>query len=183
MTGSGDVPRAAASLLAALALTGCSQTVTGHAVKTTPSVLGADLFNPCTQLPDNVITQVGLDPATKRVVTDAPTGPVDARVCMWRPDGQQPYHVTVLSIVYTIDQMYENTEHEGFIDISIGERRALQSHLKRIERPGEDCYVSMQAAQGMFEISVGWYTLEPITADTCALAIQYATALEPHLPK
>ena len=168
-------------LAGAAILTGCTQTVTGSAIRTSHTELGANLFNPCTQLPDDVIAQVGLDPATKRVVTDAPTGPVDARICAWQVPGK-PYRVDVLSLVYTIDKIRENTALTDFHDVTIGPRRSMESRSIH-SRPGEDCYISMQAEQGMFEVSIAWRSTAQITEDTCALAIRYAVALEPHLPK
>ncbi|MEU7217262.1 DUF3558 domain-containing protein [Nocardia iowensis] len=138
-------------------------------------------FNPCTELSDQALRAARIDPASKDVVTDAPTGPVSARVCQWNAVGG-PYFVSVSSSVYTQDEARKNDKLTGFRDVQVGPRAGL-IYQDKADEDKLRCYVSLPAAQGMFEVTVGWRYGEPMTRDRCELAIQHAKELEPHLPK
>jgi hypothetical protein len=165
-----DVLRTALAGAAVMAMAaGCGSTVDGNATTSLPSSSNstADIFNPCTQLSDDVLRATGVDPTTKRVTTDAPTGPTAWRICGWlSPD--LPYMMSVASSSHTQEESRANPKLTGFRDVMIGPRRGL-IYQDKSDTKGEICY--------------GWLSPKPITRDRCELAVKHATDLEPHLPK
>ncbi|MBF6548750.1 DUF3558 domain-containing protein [Nocardia brasiliensis] len=165
-------------------VTGCSPSKDGTPTTSGPKTVNGEKtveWNPCTQLSDEALKAARMDPATKDVTTDAPTGPVSARVCQWDAvDG--PYFVSVSSTIYSQDEARKNANLTGFRDVPIGARSGLIYQDKSDERKLR-CYVSLPAAQGMLEVTVGWRYGEPMTRDRCELAVEHAKELEPYLPK
>ncbi|MFE9574764.1 DUF3558 domain-containing protein [Nocardia sp. NPDC006044] len=138
-------------------------------------------FNPCTDLSDEALRVTHVDPATKYVVTDAPRGGVTARICKW-DSTQGPYFVTVSSTTATQDEARKNDSLTGLRDVTIGPRSGL-IYRDKSDAGNLRCYASMPAAQGMFEVTVGWRYGDPVTGDVCDLAVEHAKQLEPYLPK
>ncbi|MEV6561267.1 DUF3558 domain-containing protein [Nocardia sp. NPDC051756] len=164
---------------------GCSPTKDGNPTTAgTPTNDGKNLFNPCTELQDEPLRATRVDPASKSVVTDAPAGGVVARICKWTST-EGPYFVTVSSMTYTLDDVRKNREVVVLGDTRVGARSGLLSRTKDDEDK-LGCYVSLPAAQGIVEVSVGWRYSERASmpeAPPCGLAVQHATDLEPYLPK
>lgn len=169
-------------------LAGCGGTEEGSAGPTT-TVRDPDsieVFNPCRgALSDEVLMSVGLDPATKGVLTDPPEGPSAWRVCDWMPlddrYGSGSRSVSVFSTSFTLDQARQKESATVIGETTVNSRAGLISKEKSDR---ESCYVSFEAEQGMFEINVAWLSTEGLhIGDTCEMASKYAAALEPHLPK
>ncbi|MCP2278760.1 DUF3558 domain-containing protein [Nocardia amikacinitolerans] len=180
-----DVLRTAAAGAAVIGLAaGCGSTVGGTAATPTTTASSADnveLFNPCTQLTDEVLRATGMDPATKSVTTDPAQGPAAWRVCGWYPPGRA-YKITVYSTSHTPDESRANEKLTGFRDVTVGSRNGATYHDKS-DTDGERCYVGFPAQQGMFEVSASWTSERPRTTDMCEVALEHAKDLEPHLPK
>ncbi|NKY55692.1 DUF3558 domain-containing protein [Nocardia flavorosea] len=171
-----------AAAAAALA-TGCTSSTGGNATGSTAltSTEVVEVFNPCTALPDQLLTEIGLDASTERVVTDAPEGATSWRVCAWeQPDAL--VRVTVMSTSHTLDDARANDNLIDKVETTVGPRAALQSK-DRTETPGKACYTSFEAEQGMFEINASWFDADDWTRDICEISADYAAAFEPHLPK
>lgn len=179
-----DIVRAMLATAAATALvTGCTSSTDGAANGTAvPITTGPiEVFNPCTELPDQVLTEVGLDPSTKTVTTDPPDGPSSWRVCGWMtPD--QSILVDVFSTSHTLDEARANEDMVQKVETTVGSRPAIRAY-DRAESDGRSCYISMQAEQGMFEIKAGWLAADGWTRDICEVSTEYANALDPHLPR
>ncbi|WP_280434033.1 DUF3558 family protein [Nocardia carnea] len=109
---------AAAGLLAA----GCgTDTVEGD--PTTPTTVAApEPFNVCQDLPDSALQAAGLDPSTKDVVTDPPSGPSSWRVCAWDPAGMPP-PVTYVVELYSTSHTMEETRNTGRPEMAFGSGR------------------------------------------------------------
>ncbi|MBF6350513.1 DUF3558 domain-containing protein [Nocardia flavorosea] len=171
------------AVAAAASATGCTSstagTATETAVPTTTEVV--EVFNPCTELSDQLLAEIGLDASTERVVTDAPEGATSWRVCAWeQPDAL--VRVTVMSTSHTLDDARANDNLIEKVETTVGARAALQSK-DRAETPGKACYTSFEAEQGMFEIKASWFDADDWTRDICEVSGEYAAAFEPHLPK
>ncbi|WP_051133660.1 DUF3558 domain-containing protein [Nocardia paucivorans] len=171
-----------AATVAALA-SGCGA-IEGKSTTATPTTTRdidkIVVFDPCTQISDDVLASMGLDPASKNVVTNAPEGPTSWRVCNWTPKHLQ-YAVAVFSTSHTLNETRTNKNHTDIRETTVGGRPAVFSRDK--SDPDVGCYVSFSAQQGMFEINATWMEGDPSNGDICAIAMQYATAIEPHLPK
>ncbi|MEU7768385.1 DUF3558 domain-containing protein [Nocardia sp. NPDC049190] len=177
-----DVLRTTLGGVAVLALvTGCGSSVDGTATTTAKPANDIQIFNPCTQLSDDVLRGTGVDPATKSVTTDPPSGPASWRICGWQST-ELPYFVDVASSTHTVEETRANDKETGFRDVMIGPRASL-IHQDKTDTRGETCRVAIPAEQGMFVISATWRASKPITNDRCELAVGHAKDLEPHLPK
>jgi hypothetical protein len=179
-----DVLRTTLGGVAVLALaTSCGSSVNGTATttSTTKSADDIQIFNPCTQLSDDVLRATGVDPATKSVTTDPAQGPAGWRICGWYPPGR-PYKMTVYSTLHTLAESRANEKLTGFRDVAVGTRKGM-TYQDKSDAKGERCYVAFPAEQGMFEVSTTWTGSGTRTLDMCDVAIKHAADLEPQLPK
>ncbi|MFD3592194.1 DUF3558 domain-containing protein [Nocardia sp. NPDC058640] len=143
------------------------------------------VFNVCSELGDEVLRGAGLDPATKDVVTDPPSGPSTWRVCNWEPSddryGSGRRSIGVYSTSHTLADTRAKASLVDLEDIKVGARSGLTFREKSSP---DRCFVAFEAAQGMFEVDVAWLSNEgPRVGDPCDMAADYAAGLEPHLPK
>ncbi len=143
------------------------------------------MFNVCSQLGDEALISAGLDPTTKRVLTDPPTGPSTWRSCNWKSiDNRYGVGGQRVDVFSTSHTLAEARAKESVIDVrdtTVGVRPGLTFQEKN---DPESCYVAFEASQGMFEVSAGTLGDQaPSTEKLCELAKQYAADLEPHLPK
>lgn len=143
------------------------------------------MFNVCSQLGDAALREAGLDPATKRVLTDPPTGPSTWRVCNWQPSDNRHgiglRKVGVFSTSLTLDDARAKEDVVDVRDTTVADRPALTFREKN---DPDGCFVAFAAEQGMFEVRVSWISNEgPRIGDVCEMASKYAASLAPHLPK
>lgn len=179
------VVRALACGLAGVAvLAGCGDTEQGAGA---PTKAGAtEVFNPCRgALSDEVLRSAGLDPTTKRVTTDPPTGASSWRICNWAPlDDRAEIGKRRVAVISTSNTLAQARAKDSLVyvrDTTVNARPGLVSQEKN---DPNSCYVSFEAEQGMFEIKVGWLSTEgPRVGDACEMAATFAAALEPKLPK
>lgn len=145
-----------------------------------------EVFNPCRgDLSDTALREAGLDPATKVVVTDPPSGVSAWRVCSWTPLGDRStsgqYRLAVFSTSHTLDDAKKKEGVTGLQDTQVNARPGL---VFREQADPDTCYVSFEAGQGMFEVAAAWLSTEgPRVGDLCGIAADHAAALEPNLPK
>lgn len=176
------VPAMLATAAATALATGCTSTTEGAATGTTPTTTAPiEVYNPCTELQDQTLTEVGLSPASKDVVTDPPEGPSTWRVCMWRSQDNQHF-VTVFSTSHTLEEARTNGDSVNQTPTRIGSREAL-TFFDKAEMDGSSCYAAMGAAQGSFHVSAAWTIHGDRNRDICDVTTEYATSLESHLPK
>ncbi|WP_228789558.1 DUF3558 domain-containing protein [Nocardia puris] len=189
-TSRGAVRLAAVGVAAVAVLAGCSSTVDGTATEQgqgsapTSHDESIPLFNPCTDLSDEVLAGADLDPASKQVTVDRQDGPPSWwKICDWdSTDG--PYGVSIFSTRRTVEERRSNERSRFVRDVTIGTRAGVVT--TNPDDPDElTCHVSIPAAQGMFELGITWLYGEPQpTADTppCDLAVRHMEYFEPHLP-
>ncbi|UGT59981.1 DUF3558 domain-containing protein [Nocardia asteroides] len=145
-----------------------------------------EVFNPCRgALSDEVLRQVGLDPATKLITTDPPTGISAWRICDWAPTddryGSGRRMIGVGSTSHTLEEARTKKSVTVIRDTTVNARPGLVS---KEQNTPDICYVSFEAQQGLFEVTASWLSTEgPRTGDLCTMAEKYAAALEPHLPE
>ncbi|MFB7874969.1 DUF3558 domain-containing protein [Nocardia sp. NPDC056064] len=177
----GRVLGAALAGVCLLGVVGCDETVDGTATAPTTTVRDIDeieVYNPCTELSADVLRATGVDPASKRTVTDPPSGPASWRVCSWYPEGDA-YVLTVLSSSHTLDETRAKDTVTDLREATVNGRTGLVFREKSLPT---GCYVAFEAEQGMFEVFVDWLMSDQQDSDTCAMANKHATDLEPHLP-
>lgn len=185
---SADLMRAAVgAVVVAAAVSGCGGGESGSAqpATTTRDLEKIIVFNVCSELGDDALLEAGLDPATKQVVTDPPSGVSTWRVCNWNPSddrhGSGRRAVGVFSTSHTLTETQSKTSLVDVRETRVGSRQGLTF---REQNDPDSCYVAFEAEQGMFEVHVGWLSNEgPRVGDVCEMAAKYAADLEPHLPE
>ncbi|MCM6775291.1 DUF3558 domain-containing protein [Nocardia sp. CDC159] len=190
--GTSGVRAGVAVALVGVAVAGCGSGGDGgptisQSTATTLSGQKEPLWNPCTQLPDNVLQGTRVDPASKKVSADSGQ-PVEAftKDCFWRST-EGPYSVGVATYRATLDEIKTNNKFRDFRDVQIGSRKGLR-HLDTLDAGGSqrNCYVTLPFAQGAVQVYVYWTYGEESKATQlppCDIAIAHATNLEPSLPK
>ena len=165
--------------IAGLVAAGCSTAeTTGEPTTAAPP---PNPFNVCEDLPDTALQTAGLDPATKDVVTNAPSGATSWIVCAWDPADQAraTYRVELYSTTHTMEETRGNTDLTDFADITIGGRQGVTFREKATT--DTRCRAAFPAEQGSFVLSTAWFKTGE-KPDLCGLAVRYLTDLEPHLP-
>ncbi|WP_028478678.1 DUF3558 domain-containing protein [Nocardia sp. CNY236] len=172
--------------LAVAGLTACGDSTSGTAQPTTRNIDEIIVYNVCRDpgIADDVLVGAGLDPATKSVFTDAPTGVSSFRVCSWDPlddrYGPPNYRVGVWSTSHTLEEERNKESVTILRETTVNGRRGHYSQ----ERGDPGCWLSFEAEQGMFMLDTR-QTLRygPDIDDPCEIITRYAESLEPHLPK
>ncbi|MEV6278386.1 DUF3558 domain-containing protein [Nocardia sp. NPDC051832] len=170
-------------------IAGCGTTVGGSPKTEEANATGANttlingeksvVYNPCKDLSDEKIRAAGADPATKRTVTDAQSGPAAFRICQWEAT-DLPYYVSIGSSIYSLADTRNNDKLTDFRDVPIGPRTGLVHKDKRFD---DRCYVSLPMSGGSIMVTAGWKHGEQTARDICDLVIEDGKALEPFLPK
>uniref|UniRef100_UPI002454D582 DUF3558 domain-containing protein n=1 Tax=Nocardia farcinica TaxID=37329 RepID=UPI002454D582 len=141
--------------------TGCGLLDSTGSTPGTPTATEAEmdnLLNPCTDIRDEWLIELGLDPSTERDIVN-PDKVSSWRICGWEPSVFS-YRMDVLSSSRTIQETRNNPDIEVFRDVTIGGRAGLLT-TNKIEG-ARSCYVNLPAEQGMFAISVGWFDNRPM---------------------
>ncbi|WP_446221746.1 DUF3558 domain-containing protein [Nocardia sp. IBHARD005] len=168
-------------------LAGCGGSTGGAAKPSTRNIDEIIVYNVCRDpgISDEALRAAGLDPATKSVFTDPPTGVSSFRVCRWDPlderYGPTNYVAYVLSTSHTLQEARKKESATVLGETTVNGRPGLISK----ERSDPDgCYISFEAEQGMFEVRVTWLSeYESREGDVCEIAARHAQVLEPSLPK
>jgi hypothetical protein len=163
-----------AAFVIGLLTVSCGSTVVGEPERASGQ---EGLFNPCTDIPDSVIEEVGLDPATESVDVFGVEQP-GWKICAW--DGSW-YGLSILSTRYTTDDIRKNPDYVEIVDIEIGGRAAIR-YRKESDAVGEGCYVVFPADQGSVWIRVQSTGLEPQDMPSCDMATGLADDLVSYLP-
>ncbi|MFF0542878.1 DUF3558 domain-containing protein [Nocardia thailandica] len=179
---------AVCAAVGAAVLAGCGTTTDGSAGPTTTvrDLDKIEVFNPCRgALSDDALRGAGLDPATKRITTDPPTGVSTWRVCSWQPlddrYGSGRRSVGVYSTSHTLDEARAKESLTDIREVRVNSRPGL---IYRDKAVPDSCYAAFEAEQGMFNVDVVWTSSEGRrVGDLCDMAAKYAEALEPNLPK
>lgn len=168
-----------------LTATGCG----GHTVEkadiqqpaTTSGVRNhSHIFNPCSQVSNQVIIDVGLDPTTKNVSpTDKQDDSAAWRVCKWNSVDRQ-FTVTIFATIHTMDDAKKEKGLVNKIETKIGGRAA---QVAQREGEPDSCYTSFEARGGRFEIRATWNHPGDHHRSVCAVSTEYAEMLRPRLPE
>ncbi|RDI24033.1 uncharacterized protein DUF3558 [Rhodococcus sp. AG1013] len=162
---------------AGLVLAGCgSEAVSGDA-ETEGVAAGEPVFSPCDEIPDGLLTKLGLDPATESrdILGVAQPG---WKLCRW-PGSD--HSVTVLATTRTVEEVRANTRNVDFVDQRIGGRESF-TYREATDSRRETCDVAFRAGEGTTIVRIGLFEVNQQSGDPCQLAIQTATTLEPVIP-
>lgn len=136
--------------------TGCDATTGGSAgpVTTTDAVATEALWDPCTQINDDVLRQVGVDPSTRDNTISGVENVEGWKLCSWHDKPSDwNYRLGVWSTAHTIEETKQDKNNVGFTDINVAGRSGVQ--FRRAEdRYEEKCYLSFPSGSQAIEISV-----------------------------
>ncbi|WP_280273253.1 DUF3558 domain-containing protein [Nocardia wallacei] len=136
------------------------------------------LWDPCTQVPDDVLQRAGVDPKTKESGI-AGVHQSGWEICNWK--GKQ-YTVGVFSGKRSVQEIESKEGNTDFRDVVLAGRQGRQF---RVEGASKDltCDVVFPAGQGVFELTVMSNPILDNPGDPCLFLRQAGEQLVPVLPK
>ncbi|MFD1811800.1 DUF3558 family protein [Rhodococcus gannanensis] len=151
---------------AAALVAGCG-TVSGQA-EPVGSAVGESPFEPCDDIPDGVIRELGFDPATEARDIMGVKQP-GRNICFW--NGGAGY----LSVESNLDGLAAIRQDPSFLDIReidiSGQSGLAFSHEGY--REGRNCYAATETDAGLLMVSV---TVDPVSSNACQAAHSAAVA-------
>ncbi|MFC9894944.1 DUF3558 domain-containing protein [Nocardia sp. NPDC127579] len=164
---------------AALVLSGCGEETSGTPEPST-SGESAALWDPCTQISDTVLNQVGVDPSTKESGVAGVEEP-GWKVCSWHDTKTQwNYSLGVWSTVSTVDDFKKKQDNTDFLELSVAGRNGF-SFRRTTDSDSEDCYLVFSSDSGAIEVSI-FNTLSGTSVAPCDRARAAAEVLVPLFP-
>ncbi|MEV6134717.1 DUF3558 domain-containing protein [Nocardia sp. NPDC051990] len=146
----------------------------------------AALWDPCTQITNETLRQVGVDPST-RSDTIAGVEKVEGwKLCSWKDKPTRSnYSLGVWSTTHTIDESKKDANNIDFTDVSIAGRDGVQFR-RADDRNDEVCYLSFPSNRQTIEISIyKSFSTKKLEDDRgpCVIAAVAAEILVPTFPK
>ncbi|MFF0531184.1 DUF3558 domain-containing protein [Nocardia amikacinitolerans] len=181
---------AAVTVLAGVlvASTGCDATNGGTATpsSTTDKAAATEaLWDPCTQISDEVLRRVGVDPSTRDNTISGVEKVPGWKLCSWHDKPSRwTYNLGVWSSIYTLEEVKGDENNIEFADLSIAGRSGVQFR-RADDRDGRVCYIAFPADGQTIEVSVykAYTTKTPAdNRDSCAIAAEAAEVLVPTFP-
>ncbi|MFD4180353.1 DUF3558 domain-containing protein [Rhodococcus sp. NPDC058514] len=162
----------------AVVLAGCgSESVSGQAAPE-GSAAGEPVFSPCDDLPDDAIRAVGMDPATESRDILGVHQP-GWNLCRWN---NSTHFLRVYSSTFTLDDVRRNDDFEEFAPVDLGGREAV-TFRDVADRERLWCDVATTSAGGAVMVSISESGPDPAVEEPCAVALQTARTLLPHIPE
>ncbi|WP_245668686.1 DUF3558 domain-containing protein [Nocardia xishanensis] len=159
------------------AVAGCEGATEGTPTTSTSAAQVA-LWNPCTEVPDGLLRQIGVDPATEESgVAGVPQSGWE--ICSWNA---AKYHVTVFSTKRTSEEIRNKPGNVEFQDVQIAGRDGTQYRVEGASKR-LTCDIVFPALQGAFSVKVGNNPADDHPDDPCSLANRAATMLVPRFPQ
>ncbi|MGK8511961.1 DUF3558 domain-containing protein [Nocardia asiatica] len=163
--------------------TGCTQSSDGTATPSTSTdkhAATAALWDPCTQINDQTLRSLDVDPSTRQ----SGVGGVQTegwKICTWFHPPLHDYSVEVDSTIFTVGDFKAKKENVDFIKISVKGREGWR-YRRSTDRKNETCDLVFPSSQGAYGIS--FYSLSPSAATVpCDRALAAADVLVPLFPK
>lgn len=177
---------AIAALLAGalLAVTGCGASTEGSAIRetTTDVATTETLWDPCTQISDDVLRQVGVDPTTRDNTISGVENVEGWKLCSWDDKASRwNYTLGVWSTVHTIEEIKGDQNNTDFTNISVGSRSGLQFR-KVHDSHNEECYIALPTDGQSIEVSIYKTVSTRDGRDSCDIAKTAAELLVPIFP-
>lgn len=170
--------RLAIVLLAAVVpvLAACNGADDGGSGSTT-SAAAVKLWDPCTQIPDDVLRKTGVDPATKESGI-AGVHQSGWEICNWK--GKQ-YTVNVLSGKRSVQEIENKDGNVDFRDVAFAGRQGRQFRVEGASK-NDTCDVVFPAAQGVFQVMISNSAIVDNPGDPCVTLGKVSEQLVPLFP-
>ncbi|MBF6083816.1 DUF3558 domain-containing protein [Nocardia cyriacigeorgica] len=109
----------------------------------------ADLWDPCTQISDDLLIKIGVQPETKRSGV-AQVEVEGWKVCEWHNDD---FALSVLSTDYTLDDIRNKEGNHEFAEVTVKGRQGLRYRMTS-DRRDEVCDIAFSASQGALIVAI-----------------------------
>ncbi|MGW4742422.1 DUF3558 domain-containing protein [Nocardia xishanensis] len=159
------------------AVAGCEGATEGTPTTSTSAAQVA-LWNPCTEVPDGLLRQIGVDPATE----ESGVGGVHQsgwEICGWK--GAR-FYLTVFSTKRTVQEVRDKPGNVEFQDVDVAGRRGVQYRVEGASKK-LTCDVVFEAQQGALSVLISNNPVDDRPEDPCAVAKRAAAALTPIFPQ
>ncbi|WP_241665925.1 DUF3558 domain-containing protein [Prescottella subtropica] len=159
-------------------LAGCSSGAVAGDAEPVGKAAGEPAFSPCDDIPDDVITSLGMDVATRtRDILDVHQP--GWNVCAWNND---THFLSVYATTYTVDDLRARSDLTDFAPVQIGGQDALA--YRHMATPAEmRGDVAVASDDGMIVVSISDLDNTPSTPPPDQLALDTMSALLPHFPR
>ncbi|GAB2656024.1 DUF3558 domain-containing protein [Nocardia goodfellowii] len=163
-----------------LVASGCGSKTEGKGgpTATNTSAATATLWDPCTQVSDQALKQVGVKPETKESGVAGVEEP-GWKVCSWN---NADFDLVVWSTTFGIDDFKKKDGNTDFKDIAVAGRSGVTYHRAR-DTANEDCDLVFPAAQGAFSISIYNRASSTNVEPPCQRANKAAEVVVPLFPR
>lgn len=168
-----------AIVLAGLAVVGAAGCEEGTSTsKGTTTTAKPVLWNPCTEIPDALLTEVGVDPATEeKGVAGVPQSGWE--ICGWEGSN---YSLTVYTTSKKVEEFEQKPGNVDFRDVTIAGRSGREFRVAGASKH-LDCDVVFPSSQGVVQLQVLGSPLIDDLEDPCATLAAVGEVLVPTFPK
>ncbi|WP_194818519.1 DUF3558 domain-containing protein [Nocardia sp. XZ_19_385] len=163
-----------------LVASGCGSKTDGKAGPTTTdtSAATAALWDPCVQISEAALKQIGVDPATKESGVAGVEEP-GWKVCSWN---NSDFNLGVFSTVRTVEEFKKKPDNTDFADVTIGGRTGLRFR-QTFDKDDKICDLLFSTAQGTVDITVSNRVSSKNKVSPCERAGTAAEILMPGVPR
>ncbi len=163
---------------------GCSKSTSQTSAPTTTDTAAATaaLWDPCSQIGDEVLQKLGVDPSTKEAgIGGGVQAPPGWKGCTWHDTPNWGFSITVWSSNLTIQDVKKKPGNIDFTNVTVADRDGMQ-YRTASNTSQDSCHVNFPSTQGFFEISI--LNVDPQEQSSpCDHAISAANIIVPNLPK
>lgn len=160
------------------ALAACNGGDGGGSTGSATTTAEARLWDPCTQVPDDVLQRSGVDPKAKESGI-AGVHQHGWEICNWK--GKR-YTVAVFSGSRSLQEIEGKEGNIDFQDAVVAGRPGRQYRVAGASK-NDTCNVAFSATQGVFEIMVGNSLIVDNPGDPCVTLRKIGEDLVPLLPQ
>lgn len=169
-----------------LAATGCNATNEGTAtpVSTTDKAAATEaLWDPCTQVGEDVLAQVGVDSSTKDTTISGVENVEGWKLCSWHNKRSRwDYTLGIWSTIHTVDEIKADPNNTDFTDITAAGRSGIQFRKAHDAAYNSVCYIAFPSNGQTFEVSIYKTPLTTDDRDPCEIALAASEFVVPVFP-
>ncbi|WP_231569511.1 DUF3558 domain-containing protein [Prescottella defluvii] len=140
---------------------------------------GEPVFSPCDDIPDQVLVELGLDPATESPDIVGVKQP-GWKICKWQGAGEVPA-LSVFATKFTLDDVRQNQRNTEFMPVEVGGRQGF-TYRESADRDRRNCDVAMASGGGVVLISIANLGVDPVLDNPCVVAVERAGRLAQFIP-
>ncbi|MGO4649124.1 DUF3558 domain-containing protein [Nocardia sp. 2YAB30] len=165
----------------ALVASACGSDREGTATPSTvtdTSVATAALWDPCTQVSDQILQKIGVSPSTKESGVAGIEEP-GWKHCSW---SNADFALGVWSTIHSVDEFRRKEGNIDFTEISVNGRNGVQ-YRRAKDNSNEDCDLVFPAGRGALSITIYNQASSKNVIVPCVRAMTAAETLVPIFPR